>query len=174
MAGKTTVFSPTSLNLIVSKPDYGLNGYIVTGFAEGTGMTLSPAADRGTASYGMKGDTGIVVSAVKAYTLELSLQSTSHSNDILYRLFKIGQEEIDPLFELSIQDGSGQTYLIDNDAAILTEGDYSFADTIETRSWSIVLPNPEGKVGGNGRFDAVTQAAYEGLGGTVDDRWTAQ
>ncbi len=167
------VFSPTALNIIIEKPSRGIT-HRITGFTEGSSFTLSPATDRGTAVYGMKGDSGYVQSAVKAYTAELSLMTTSHSNDILFRLMRLGSEEIDPLFTITIQDGSGQTVLVDNNAAILGEGDYAFSDTIESRSWSINLPTPEGRIGGNGRFDAQTQADYEGLGGTVDARWTAE
>lgn len=167
------VFSPSELTLIVSKPSKGIS-HSITGFTEGSSLTLSPSGDRGSAVYGMKGDSGFVVSAVKAYTCELSLMTTSHSNDILAELLRLGTEEIDPLFTVTILDGSGQTAIVDNNAAILTEGDYAFSDTIEARSWSINLPTPEGRIGGNGRFSAATQADYEGLGGTVDARWTAE
>lgn len=174
MAGQVGVFSPTALQMIIAKPSKGLSKHVVTGFAEGTGLTLSPAADRTTANYGMKGDTSLVVSAVKAYTLEINLQTTSHSNDILFKLLRIGTDEIDPTFTITLLDGSGQTYLVDTQAAILTEGDYNFSDTIEARTWSFVLPNPDGIVGGNGRFSAENQAEYEGLGGTIDSRWQAE
>lgn len=173
MAGQVGVFSPTALQMIISKPSRGLERHVVTGFAEGTGLTLSPATERTQANYGMKGDTSLVVSAVKAYTLEVNLQTTSHSNDILFKLLRIGTDQLDPLFTITLLDGSGQTYMVDNNAAILTEGDYSFSDTIEARTWSFVLPNPDGIIGGNGSFDAQTQADYEGLGGTIDPRWQA-
>lgn len=167
------VFSPSELNIIIEKPSLGIT-HRITGFTEGSSLTVSPATDRGSAVYGMKGDSGYVISAVKAYTCEMSLMTTSHSNDILFRLLRLGTDDLDPLFTVTIQDGSGQTVLVDTNAGILTEGDYAFSDTIESRSWSINLPTPDGRIGGNGRFDAQTQSDYEGLGGTVDARWTAE
>lgn len=167
------VFSPTELNVIVSKPSRGIS-HRLTGFTEGTGLTLTPAADRGSAVFGMKGDTGHVISAVKAYTVDFNLMTTSHSNDIMFRLMRLGTEELDPHFTVTITDASGQTVMTDTNAMVLTEGDYAFADTIETRSWTVSLPTPDGRVGGNGRFDAQTQSDYEGLGGTVDPNWVAE
>lgn len=166
------VFSPNALNIIISKPSYNFSHRIV-GYTEGTGMSLAPATDRAQVSYGMKGDTTIVLSPVTAKTLTINLQSTSHSNDILSKLVEITNdvEEYDPFFSITFSDASGMTLMTDNKVVCLTEGEYSFADSVEGRTWTFVLPDPNGQIGGNGKFSPQEAADYETLGGTIPEKW---
>lgn len=168
------VYSPEFVDVIIEKESAGMN-HIVTGYAEGTGITVEPNADRATPSVGMKGDVSINISADNSYMLTLTLQQTSHTNDVLDRLIRqVRQDPLSPFFTLTLRDASGMTEITTRCGVITQEGTLTYSDTIETREWMIFLPNPSGRIGGNGNFTVDAQTAFEALGGTVPDRWAAE
>lgn len=166
-----TTYSPAFTDLIISNDDMN---HTVTGFAEGTFITISPFEDRFTAVYGAKGEPYRAAHAVTAFDLSLTLSQTSHSNDILTMLLRNDRETLDGTFTLTFKDSSGTTIYTERCAYIGTEPEQTFegGGTIADREWTIHLPNPEGYViGGNSRFTEDEQNALEALGGTVEDKW---
>lgn len=166
-----TTYSPEFTDLIISNE---VMNFTVTGFAEGTFISIEPFEDRITASYGSKGEPYRAVSATRAFDLTATLSQTSHSNDILTLLLRNDRETLDGTFTVTLKDGSGTTIFTERCAYIGTEPSQTFAGggTLESREWTIHLPNPEGyMIGGNSRFTAEQQSAIEALGGTVQPQW---
>ena len=163
------VYSPEHFDIIISKPSLGLS-HVITGYATGTGVTLTPFSDRQSPYFGVKGEFSVNRHAVRAYTLVVHLAQTSRSNDIFYQLQLKLREDYDPTFEVTLVDrASGTTKMFDKDAIMTTEPDWTIADDIGTRDWTIILPHPEGSIGGNGSFSTSDANSFEQIGGTVPD-----
>lgn len=169
-----TTYSPEFTDLIVSNDNLD---FALTGFAEGTFISVEPVEDRMTPVYGAKGEAYRAVSAVRAFNLTVTLSQTSHSNDVLTLLLRNDRETLEGTFNLTLKDNSGTTIFTERCAYIGQEPTQTFAGggTIESREWTFHLPNPEGyMIGGNSRFSDEERAAVEALGGTVDTRWQPQ
>lgn len=166
-------YSPEFTDLIVSTGDAT---HIVTGFAEGTFITIEPFASRFEPYYGAKGDASRAHNPVKAFNMTVTLAQTSHSNDVFSQILKNDRETLNGTFELTFKDSSGTTILTEECSYITEEPSQAFSGggTIESREWSITLPGPtDYTIGGNGTFDSATQSDYEGFGGEVDPQWQA-
>lgn len=166
-------YSPEFLDVIISND---VMNHIVTGFAEGTFVSIEPFEDRITPSYGAKGEAYRAMSGVRAFNVMITLSQTSHSNDILTYLLDNDRETLNGTFTVTIKDSSGTTLLTDRCAYIGTEPTASFSGggTIESREWSIHTPSPDRMIGGNSRFTADEQTVVESLGGTVDTQFQPQ
>lgn len=164
------VYSPELFDVIISKPSLGLS-HVVTGYAQGSGVTLAPLSDRQSAYFSVKGEFSVNRHAVKAYTLTVHLAQTSRSNDIFLGLHnKLREYLVDPTFEVTLVDRvSGTTRMFEPNAILTTEAEWSIADEIGTRDWAIILPKPSGTVGGSGSFSVADATAFEQVGGTVPE-----
>lgn len=163
-------YSPEFTDLILSN---GSMNFIVTGYAEGTFLTLEPHAERFAPTYGAKGEPYRVRNAIKAFNLTLALSQTSHANDVLSLLLQNDIETLDGTFTCTLKDSSGTTIFTDEFAYIGEEPSQAFSGggSLENREWTIHLPSPSGLIGGNGNFSSDTQRVVENLGGTVDSQW---
>jgi hypothetical protein len=169
-----TTYSPEFTDLILSTDNLD---YTVAGFAEGTFISIEPFEDRMTPVYGAKGESYRAVSAVKAFNLTVTLSQTSHSNDVLTLLLRNDRETLDGTFGLTLKDASGTTIFTERCAYIGQEPTQAFSGggAIESREWTIHLPNPtDYMIGGNSRFSEDDQSAVQALGGEVDQQWTPQ
>lgn len=169
-----TTYSPEFTDLIVSNDNFS---GVVTGFAEGTFLSVEPFEDRMTAVYGAKGESYRAVSAVKAFDLTVTLSQTSRWNDIFTLLLRNDRDTLEGTFNVTLKDSSGTTIFTDRCAYIGTEPTQAFSGggTIESREWTLHLPNPEGyMIGGNSRFTPEQRDAVEALGGTVPEQWQPQ
>lgn len=165
------VYSPEDFDIIIDEPNLNLN-HVITGYAEGTGVTLTPYTNRQTEYFGVKGDPSVSRSAIKAYTLTVHLAQTSRTNDIFFLLQKRKREGYDPTFNITILDrASGITQIVDTNAFMTTEGEWTIASEIGTRDWTAILPTPEGSIGGNGRFSFADERSYTNMGGTVPEEF---
>lgn len=165
-------YSPEFTEVIISNDAID---YTVTGFAEGTFISVEPRGDRIVPTYGAKGEAYRAVNPVNAFDMTLTLSQTSHANDVLTLLLRNDRETLDGTFTLSLIDSSGTTVFTENCAYIGMEPTQVFAGggSIETREWTIHMPNPKDyTIGGNGRFSEEGSAAVSALGGTVESQWT--
>jgi hypothetical protein len=171
MSGLKT-YSPEFTNVVISNET---TNHIITDYAEGGFISLEPTTERFVPVYGAKGESYRAHNPVKAFDLTLTLSQTSHSNDILSMLLDADRESLEGPFTLTFKDSSGTTIFTENSAYIGQEPSQSFSGggTIESREWTIHLPNPSYRIGGNGRFSADNQSAVETLGGTVAAQWQA-
>jgi len=163
-------YSPEFSDLIISNEQIN---HIVTNYAEGTFIGIEPHSERFAPVYGAKGEAYRAHNPVKAFDLSVTLSQTSHSNDVLSALLNLDRETLEGTFTLTFKDSSGTTIFTENSAYIGSEPSQSFAGGggIESREWTIHLPNPSYTLGGNGRFTAGVQSDVEALGGQVDPRW---
>lgn len=171
MSGLKT-YSPEFTNVVISTDDIN---HIVTDYAEGSFVGIEPVTERFAPVYGAKGEAYRAHNPVRAFDLTLTLSQTSHSNDLLSMLLDLDRESLDGTFTLTFKDASGTTIFTENSAYIGQEPSQAFSGggSIESREWTVHLPNPSYRIGGNGRFNADSQASVEALGGTVDPQWQA-
>lgn len=171
MSGLKT-YSPEFTNVVISTEDIN---HIITDYAEGGFISLEPVTERFVPVYGAKGEAYRSHNPVRAFDLTLTLSQTSHSNDLLSMLLDLDRESLDGTFTLTFKDSSGTTIFTENSAYIGSEPSQSFSGggSIESREWTIHLPSPNYRVGGNGKFSTDTQSSVEALGGTVDPQWQA-
>lgn len=161
------VYSPKAFDVTITETTNNIN-HVVAGFAEGTLITLSPISDRNSFYQGGKGEGSVVVSASEAYNLVIHLAQTSRSNDILFKLLHKKDYTYDPTFEIQIKDrSSGTTQFYDGNAFVSTEAEFAPGTEVATRDWTIILPKPEGSIGGNGKFGLADANAFRGLGGDI-------
>jgi len=163
-------YSPEFTDVIISNGDIN---HVVTGFAEGTFISIDPFEDRFTPVYGAKGESYRAASAVKAFDMTMTLSQTSHSNDILTLLLQNDRESLDGTFTLTFKDSSGTTIFTEESAYIGQEPSQAFSGggSIESREWTLHLPNPSYNIGGNGKFTSDVQRAYEKIGGDIPSQW---
>lgn len=172
MAGLKT-FSPEFLDVAITTPQ---GSGVVTGYAEGTFITMSPFAERFVPVYGAQGEPYRVRNAIKAFDVTLTLAQTSHWNDIFTQLLQNDIDTLDGTFNMTVKDSSGTTVFNDEFAYIGQEPEQAFSGggTLESREWTIHMPSPQGyMIGGNSRFEADVQSLFEKLGGTVDPQWAS-
>lgn len=171
MSGVKT-YSPEFTDLVIST---GAINHIVTNYAEGTFISISPVSERFVPVYGAKGEAYRAHNPVRAFDITLTLSQTSHSNDVLSMLLELDRQSLDGTFTLTFKDSSGTTIFVERSAYIGQEPEQAFAGggSIESREWTIHLPSPDYNIGGNGRFAADVQSNIEALGGTVDPQWQA-
>lgn len=170
MAVKT--FSPEAVTVVISTGDIN---HIVSGYAEGTMISLEPNSQRSTPYYGAQGTASRAMNPVRAYTMTVTLAQTSHSNDVLNYILENDQRNWDGTFVCTVKDASGTTIYNDEFAYITDEPTVSFSGggSIESREWMIELPEPSGVTGGNGRFSSDEQLQVERLGGSVSSKWSS-
>ncbi len=163
-------YSPSFVSVSISTPEMN---HMLTGYAEGTFISIEPFADRITPVYGAQGEAYRVFNPVEAVTMTVTLSQTSYSNDVLTLLHDLDKASLNGTFTLIMKDSSGRTVYVDEFAYIGTEPTQSFSGggTLENREWSIHLPKPDRNIGGNGNFSADAQRNIEQLGGTVDPQW---
>lgn len=163
-------YSPDAVDVIISNDEMN---HIVTGFAEGTFISIEPHADRFTSYYGAKGDPSRVHDPVYAFNIALTLAQTSHSNDVFTHLLRRDRQTLRGTFNLTLKDSSGTTLYNERCAYIGVEPTQSFSGggTMESREWTIHLPNPDYVIGGNDVFSPEVQESVESLGAQVDPQW---
>lgn len=163
-------FSPEFVDVIISN---GSMNHVLTGFMEGSVVSIEPASERFTPTVGSKGEEYRAHQPNRAVTVTVNLSQTSHSNDVLMLLLENDRQTLDGTFTMTIKDSSGTTLYTDEFSYIMTEPTVSFSGggTIEAREWQVRLPKPVYNIGGNGRFSADDQRNVEQLGGTVDSQW---
>ncbi len=163
-------FSPEFVDIIISTGDIN---HIVTGFQDGSMVTIEPATERFTPTVGAKGEEYRAHQPSRAVSATIGLSQTSHSNDILFQLLENDRDTLDGTFTMTVKDSSGTTIYTDEFAYIQEEPSQAFSGggTIEAREWTIRLPKPSYNIGGNGRFSVDNRNNLESIGGTVDSQW---
>ena len=166
-------YSPEFLDVIISN---NVLNHVLTGFADGTFVSIEPFEDRITPTYGAKGEAYRAMHGTRAFTINVTLSQTSHSNDVLTYLLANDLETLDGTFTITVKDSSGTTLMVDRCAYIGTEPTQAFSGggTIESREWSIHAVRPSYVIGGNSRFTPEEVSAVEALGQTVDPQWSPQ
>ena len=113
------------------------NGNTITGYADGTFLTITPRAERWTSISGADGEVSRAKSNDKRYEVTLTLAHTSPSNDILSNFFYLDESLDSGVFSLTITDLNGTSILQTKNAWIRQLPDQEFSKENTERAWVI-------------------------------------
>ena len=123
------IYSPKDVTVIV-------NGEYITGFAEGTFVTIEKDEDSISPSVGAQGDVAVAISCNNLHSATFILQQTSPSVATLDRLHKAGN-----MFTVSVtcksKDGSIDESFDCESALVKKPATRNYSNEIESREYSI-------------------------------------
>jgi membrane-associated protease RseP (regulator of RpoE activity) len=141
--GSVKTFDPRKVKVLV-------NGVPVTGFADGTFLSIASNGEQATRSVGADGEVSRAITADYTSTVVVTLKQTSQSNDMLMAYSKLDQLSGSGLFSLAITDLGGTTLFFWDSAFIQQVPDAEFGKEISERAWTILTGQPvQSFVGGN-------------------------
>ena len=136
-------YSPDRVKLVVGV-------HSVTGYADGTFVSIDPLGDGITSQAGADGEVARVMSADKRVKITLTLQQTSRSNDVLNTLLSIDHlSGGDKPFPLMLTDLRGTTLVATDAAWIVNRPTVEFGKELGNREWVIETARAAFTVGGN-------------------------
>lgn len=124
-------------------------GALLTGFADGTFVNVSRAADAFTLTVGADGESARAKSADKSGTVRITLLQTSQSNDVLSAF--AAQDEATGLGTgpLMVKDAFGTTLVMAAQAWIQKLPDVEFGKETGSREWAFQAGELAVALGGN-------------------------
>lgn len=131
-----------------------LGGQIMSGFADGTFISIERDENSFEKVTGADGDVSRSKTANKSATLTLTLNQTSPSNDILSALAALDEVASSGVFPVILKDNSGTTVVSSGAGWIRKPPTSGFGKVIETREWVIDLAATIFFIGGNTDSDA--------------------
>ena len=140
MAAKT--YSPKKVSISVA-------GVIITGYAEGTFVSVERSSDTFTKAVGSDGEVGRVHSADRSGLITLTLQQTSESNDVLSALQQVDELTLTGKFPVMVKDNNGTSLYTSGDAWIEKIADAEYSNDMSTREWRIACADLIAFTGGN-------------------------
>lgn len=111
------------------------NGIPITGFADGTFLTITPARERSTKKVGADGEVARSKSNDHTHEVTFTLLQTSASNNYLSNLLEVDRLTDVGAYPLQVVDLSGTTLHFWDAAWIKQEADGEFANEISDRAW---------------------------------------
>jgi len=127
-----------------------VDGVAISGFADGTAITLAYDEPRFSTSVGQGGSVAIARNASKLATLTITLQQTSASNDVLSGLMQAHMTGLkNGIGIVTVLDASGRTAAAATDCYIENMAQIVLGKEITNREWVIKLARAEIFVGGN-------------------------
>lgn len=131
------------------KVGVSFKGQLLTGFMDGTPISVTRDEDSFTKHIGADGEVSRAANANKGGSATLTLKQTSASNDILSNA--LAQDELTNLGTgvFSIIDASGRTQVMAPEAWIKKSADVTMGKETEGREWVIDLGKLTIFVGGN-------------------------
>lgn len=139
----TNTYAPEEVQVII-------NGVRVTGFTDGTYVTVSRLEDTfGDPMVGSDGEATRVKNANKAGNITLTLKQSSQFNNLL-SAFQITDEESGKgTFAIMVKDSEGFSNYSCATAYVKKQPDASFSNDLEDREWGISCPRLNMFTGGN-------------------------
>ena len=120
-----------------------MNGFPMSGFADGTFLTIAMSADGVTTQVGADGEIARAVNTDRRCTATITLQQTSPANAFLSGLFEMDTltcgGTIGPLM---VQDLCGTTLFMAPQAWVVKPADIEFSKEVSTRAWQIETGTP--------------------------------
>lgn len=167
---RTATFSPYNVNIVISQNTLS---HVISGYAEDTFVRVVPQSDKFEMYIGADRTATRVYKGNEAGSIELVLQQTSSSNDILSQLYQndVDAPSAETMFSIVVKDNSGRSVYFAEEAYIGKTPDSEFSNSMQTRTWTIQCPRLKEFIGGNSKFSPDDAAAFEALGGTIDPRW---
>jgi Protein of unknown function (DUF3277) len=120
-----------------------MNGFPMSGFADGTFVAIAMTADGIVTQVGADGEIARAINTDRRCTVTISLQQTSPANLYLSGLFQMDTltcgGTIGPIM---VQDLCGETLFMASQAWVVKPADVEFAKEISTRAWQIETGAP--------------------------------
>lgn len=124
-------------------------GALITGFADGSFVSVERATDSFSTQAGADGEVARVASADKSGTVRITLLQTSASNDFLSASLREDELTNQGGGPLMIKDANGRTLVVAADAWIQRAPNIEFAKEGTAREWTFGCAKIEESVGGN-------------------------
>ena len=138
----TKTYSPDQVTL-------SINGKIITGYAEGTFITVSRDEDSFMKKVGSDGEVARAANANRSGTVVVTLMQTSSGNDALSALLLADEATRAGIGALIMKDNSGATLAFGSDAWVRKAADVVMGKEVESREWTLDIGRLEVFVGGN-------------------------
>lgn len=163
-------YSPESLVAVISNDKFS---HTISGFADGSFLTLTRVIPASTLYTGGDGTNCRVIRAVSNLDITFTLHQSSESNDILSRLLILDQaaRNSDELFGILIKDTTGRTVISSPTCFIGNNPDTPFATDVSTRDWVLHSVGSDIFIGGNSKFTSSGFDSINSLGVTPDSYW---
>jgi hypothetical protein len=120
-----------------------MNGFPMSGFADGTFVNITMTADGIVTQVGADGEIARAINTDRRCTVTISLQQTSPANAYLSTLFSMDTltcgGTIGPIL---VQDLCGETLFMASQAWVVKPADVEFSKEISTRAWQIETGAP--------------------------------
>lgn len=137
----TKTFDPKNVSLTI-------NGIPISGFADGTFISIVQDEDLFNATTGADGEVARIKNNNRMATLTINLLSTSGSNDVLSGLYNADVVANEGVFPLVVKDNNGATTHFSSAAWISKLPDVNYSTEEESKSWELKLASVDGFVGG--------------------------
>lgn len=122
---------------------------ILTGFADGTFITVERDEDTFSSSTGADGEPLRVKSNNKMTTVTLTLQQSSDSNTFLSAVAQLDERSNQGVVPMAVKEINGDTLVTGGRAYIVKPATIEYSKEASTRAWSIKIAEGEVFVGGN-------------------------
>lgn len=128
-----------------------VNGFNITGFADGTFININMVNDGITTQVGADGEIARAINTDRRCTVTVTLQQTSMANEYLSTLFNTDMLTCGGLIgPILIQDLCGTTLFMASQAWVVKPADTEFGKEILTRAWQLQTGAPTVyNIGGN-------------------------
>lgn len=127
-----------------------IGSHTVTGYAEGTFISVEPEGDGTTAQAGADGEVARALSNNPLSTVTLTLQQTSPSNDFLSELFRRDRASGGGgVLPLQVRDLRGTSLLAASQAWVTNWPTYERGAELNDSEWALMAVMTDINIGGN-------------------------
>jgi hypothetical protein len=130
--------------------NFSFNGFLISGFMDGTFITIERKEDSWTPHIGADGEYARARNRNQSGTIKFTVMQTSSSNDFLST--QMALDEVTGLGTgvAMLRDGLGRTVVMGADAYLLKPAQVQYGKEIAGREWTLEVPKLEVFIGGNG------------------------
>lgn len=171
-SNRLATFAPNEISIVITQNATGLT-HVISGYAENDMVAVERAAETFKKYVGADNTTTRIYNSDTSLTITIHLQQTSNSNDILTQLYLNDVATRNGTFSILVKDNSGRSHYFAEEAYIAVVPNTAYANSMQVHDWVIHAHNSTVFIGGNAKFSAEDQAAFEALGGTVSPQWQA-
>lgn len=130
MARNVKTYNPKEINI-------AFGSHIVTGYAEDSFVTLSPAGDGTTKKVGADGEVTRSISPDRTFSVKVTVDQMSESNSYFQEMYNRDQQTGDAIEPLMVQDMKGGMLFSADEAWIPKPSTRGFGKAAGTREWEI-------------------------------------
>lgn len=146
-------YSPADVNLSLALV------HTVTGYVEGTGITLQKESNVFDKAKGAHGHMGRIHLPDRTYKLEITLSQTSPSNVVLNALYSVDDASRLGMFPIFLKDSSGQSVFTSPTCWIEQVPDASYGGRMNERTWTLACANTVFGIAGNDSEERILEQA---------------